>query len=174
MAIVTHEMDFARDVSNRVLYMDEGLIYEEGPPQKIFGNPAREKTRAFINRIRSLHYHIESRDHDLYAMNAQIELFCEKHVFSKSMTNRVLVLAEELLVIYFTQAKEIDANLTLSYSEKLDTLEILFDAAGAEGNMLEHTDPDDIGLTLINNMTEGIGYQRVDGRNQLRLALKRG
>ncbi|WP_340123585.1 amino acid ABC transporter ATP-binding protein [Methylobacter svalbardensis] len=39
MAIVTHEMDFARDVSNRVLYMDEGIIYEEGPPEQIFENP---------------------------------------------------------------------------------------------------------------------------------------
>ena len=39
MAIVTHEMDFARDVSNRVFYMDEGTIYEEGTPQQIFENP---------------------------------------------------------------------------------------------------------------------------------------
>ena len=39
MAIVTHEMEFARDVSNRVFYMDEGLIYEEGTPEQIFDNP---------------------------------------------------------------------------------------------------------------------------------------
>ena len=39
MAIVTHEMDFARDVSNRVFYMDEGVIYEEGTPAQIFEHP---------------------------------------------------------------------------------------------------------------------------------------
>jgi polar amino acid transport system ATP-binding protein len=55
MVIVTHEMDFARNLSSRVFYMDEGLIYEEGTPEQIFDHPCKEKTRAFINRIRSLH-----------------------------------------------------------------------------------------------------------------------
>ncbi len=173
MAIVTHEMDFARDVSKRVLYMDEGIIYEEGSPEQIFGNPQKERTRAFINRIRSLEHRITSRDHDLYEMNAKIETFCEKHVFSKSMTNRVLVLAEELLVINNTLSESVDVNLRLSYSEKLDTLEFTFDSAGVEGSMLEKVDPDDIGLTIIRNMTDKIEYQRVEGRNCLRLSLKR-
>ena len=100
MAIVTHEMDFARDVSNRVFYMDEGLIYEEGPPQQIFENPQREKTKAFINRIRSFSYHIDSPDFDLYEMNAEVEHFCEKHVFSKKKINSVLLLLEELLELF--------------------------------------------------------------------------
>ena len=45
MLIVTHEMRFARNVSNRVFYMDEGGIYEEGTPEEVFENPQREKTR---------------------------------------------------------------------------------------------------------------------------------
>lgn len=45
MLIVTHEMKFARDVSNRIFYMDEGGIYEEGSPEQIFEHPVREKTR---------------------------------------------------------------------------------------------------------------------------------
>jgi polar amino acid transport system ATP-binding protein len=77
MAIVTHEMDFARDVSNRVFYMDEGLIYEEGTPQQVFENPQKAKTRAFIHRIRSITRHITSTDFDLYALKAEIEHFCE-------------------------------------------------------------------------------------------------
>ena len=48
MFIVTHEMRFARDVANRVFYLDEGVLYEEGTPQEIFENPKREKTRQFI------------------------------------------------------------------------------------------------------------------------------
>ena len=68
MAIVTHEMDFARDVSNRVFYMDEGTIYEEGTPQQIFESPLKEKTRSFIHRIRSFHRRITSVDFDLYAL----------------------------------------------------------------------------------------------------------
>ena len=51
MVIVTHEMDFAREVSTRVIYLDEGVIYETGRPEQIFGQPRREKTRSFISRI---------------------------------------------------------------------------------------------------------------------------
>ena len=49
--IITHEMRFAREVANRVFYMDEGGIYEEGPPEQVFQNPVREKTRRFIRRL---------------------------------------------------------------------------------------------------------------------------
>ena len=49
MLIVTHDMDFARIISRRLFYMDEGGIYEQGDPQEIFNNPQREKTREFIN-----------------------------------------------------------------------------------------------------------------------------
>jgi polar amino acid transport system ATP-binding protein len=173
MAIVTHEMDFARDVSKRVFYMDEGLIYEEGSPQQIFENPQKEKTKAFIHRIRSFNYHIKSSDYDLYAMNAEIEMFCEKHVFSKRTTNNVLLIVEELLIIHKSQSKVIDVYLTLSYSEKRDSVEIVFESSGEEGNMLDKTDPDDIGLTIIKSMTENLEYQRVNGKNRLSMFLKR-
>jgi polar amino acid transport system ATP-binding protein len=173
MAIVTHEMDFARDVSKRVLYMDEGLIYEEGSPQQIFENPQKEKTKAFIHRIRSFNYHIDSPDYDLYAMNAEIEHFCEKHVFSKKMINNVLLIVEEFLGIYSSQSKIIDVNVTLSYSEKRDTLEIVFESIGEEENILDKSDPDEIGLTIIKNLTESIEYQRFEGKNKLSMFLKR-
>ena len=76
MAIVTHEMDFAKNVSSRIFFMDEGIIYEEGKPGDIFENPQKEKTRIFIQRIRKLNEKIISQDFDLYKLNANIELFC--------------------------------------------------------------------------------------------------
>ncbi|MDP2301680.1 MAG: amino acid ABC transporter ATP-binding protein [Ignavibacteria bacterium] len=174
LAIVTHEMDFSRDVSNRVFYMDEGLIYEDGSPQQIFENPQREKTRAFINRIRSFNYKIDSPDFDLYAMNAEIERFCEKHVLPKKMINNVLLILEELMMINKSVSKEIDVNLTLSYSEKRDTLEIIFESGGDEGNILEKIDQDEIGLMIINNLTESIEYSSLNNRNKLNMFLKKG
>lgn len=51
MLIVTHEMAFARDVSDRVCFMDEGVIVEEDRPEVIFGNPKQERTRKFLTRI---------------------------------------------------------------------------------------------------------------------------
>ena len=49
--IVTHEMGFAREVSDRVLFMDEGVIAEEGTPAQIFGNPQNERTQAFLSKV---------------------------------------------------------------------------------------------------------------------------
>jgi polar amino acid transport system ATP-binding protein len=82
MIIVTHEMEFARNISSRVLYMDEGIIYEEGTPEQIFDNPQKEKTKAFINRIRSFDFHLTSADYDLYAVQSEIKTFCDKHFLS--------------------------------------------------------------------------------------------
>lgn len=50
MIVVTHEMAFARDVSNKVIFMDGGYIEEEGAPEKIFGAPEKERTREFLSR----------------------------------------------------------------------------------------------------------------------------
>jgi polar amino acid transport system ATP-binding protein len=51
MVVVTHEMGFAREVGDRVLFMDDGVIVEEGTPQQIFNNAKEERTRAFLSKI---------------------------------------------------------------------------------------------------------------------------
>ncbi len=52
MVVVTHEMAFAREVADRVIFMDQGVIVEEGPPQKLFENTEQDRTKAFLKRIR--------------------------------------------------------------------------------------------------------------------------
>ena len=49
MIVVTHEMEFARNVSDKVIYMADGVIEEYGTPEEVFGNPQSEKTRSFLN-----------------------------------------------------------------------------------------------------------------------------
>lgn len=51
MLVVTHEMGFAREVANRVIFMDNGEIVEEGPPQKIFTQPSHDRTMAFLKQV---------------------------------------------------------------------------------------------------------------------------
>ena len=53
MLVVTHEMAFARDVSNRVVYMNQGVICEDGTPEDVFGNPQKQETRDFLARFRN-------------------------------------------------------------------------------------------------------------------------
>jgi polar amino acid transport system ATP-binding protein len=51
MIIVTHEMQFAEDISDRVIFMDHGQIVEEGPPHHIFRTPTQARTRAFLRAV---------------------------------------------------------------------------------------------------------------------------
>ena len=51
MVIVTHEIDFARAVSDRVVFMDGGVIIEEGKPEDVIDNPENERTRAFLKKL---------------------------------------------------------------------------------------------------------------------------
>ena len=53
MIVVTHEMSFAREVADRVVFMDAGIVVEEGPPAQVIGNPQHERTRTFLRRMRS-------------------------------------------------------------------------------------------------------------------------
>jgi polar amino acid transport system ATP-binding protein len=174
MAIVTHEMDFARDVSNRVLYMDEGIIYEEGPPEQIFEHPQKEKTRAFINRILSYTRRIKSPDYDLYAINAEIEAFCEKQILPKKARNNLLLLVEELLQIYAPYLGPIVLDMTITYSEKNDRLELICESTGEQANPIESASlTDELGLMIIRNLTESIDYRWINGKNRLQFLIKK-
>ena len=51
MVLATHEMGFARELADKVCFLHEGLILEEGPPEQFFGNPKEERTRAFLSRV---------------------------------------------------------------------------------------------------------------------------
>lgn len=51
MVVVTHEMGFAREMGDRVLFMDEGVLVEEGPPEQLFSQPKNERTKAFLSKV---------------------------------------------------------------------------------------------------------------------------
>ena len=154
--------------------MDEGLIYEEGTPQQIFENPQKEKTRAFINRVRSFNYRISSPDYDLYAMNAEIEAFCEKQILPRKTRQNLLLLVEELLQIYNPFLRTTLLDMTLAYSEKKESLELVCETAGEAANPLDKKLlSDELGLAIINSLAEGIDYQRVNNKNRLTLMMKR-
>lgn len=170
MVIVTHEMEFARNISSRVLYMDEGIIYEEGPPEQIFEKPQKEKTRAFIHRIRSWHYTITSRHYDLYHLQADLEAFCDKHMLPGKIKEIIVHLAEEVLGI---QSDYSDLSLNLHFSEKDGNLEMVCESSGPPVNPLkEGVLEDEIGLRLIRAWSESVDYAYENGKNILVLKIK--
>jgi polar amino acid transport system ATP-binding protein len=56
MMVVTHEMGFARDVADRIIYVDQGMIIEDGLPEQIFTNPQDERTRIFLEPLRKVQH----------------------------------------------------------------------------------------------------------------------
>jgi polar amino acid transport system ATP-binding protein len=62
MIVVTHEMGFAREVADRVVFMDGGVVVEEGPPSTVISNPQHERTRSFLTRMRQEEAHEQATD----------------------------------------------------------------------------------------------------------------
>ncbi|MBP5247911.1 MAG: amino acid ABC transporter ATP-binding protein [Fibrobacter sp.] len=97
MIIVTHEMRFARDVSTRIFYMDEGCIYEEGTPKEIFDHPQKELTRNFIFKIKNWLYEIQKESFDFYEMMRSLEQFAERQYLNRKQILNLRLALEELL-----------------------------------------------------------------------------
>lgn len=118
MMIVTHEMQFAREVSNRVFYMDEGGIYEDGTPEQIFDHPGRENTRRFIQRLKAYDVTIRSRDFDFIAINTALEAFGRAHMMEQRTILGAQRVFEELGVQLILPAlPEVDLRMALEYDE---------------------------------------------------------
>ena len=81
MLIVTHEMKFARDVSTRIFFMNEGVLYEDGTPEQIFEHPRRSATKAFVQRIHKQVFEVDASDEgfDPYEMGTEMGRFCLKY-----------------------------------------------------------------------------------------------
>lgn len=161
MIIVTHEMRFAREIANRVFYMDEGGIYEEGTPDEIFLNPKREKTIAFIKHINTFSMEICSVDFDFIGLNSGLEEFGRRNGMSQKSIYRVQSAFEELCmqIILPTLGEEFKMQLSVAYSqaEERATMRIKYD-----GEMFDPEDSDNIlSLRLVKNAAESIGYEHV-------------
>lgn len=173
MMIVTHEMKFARDVSKRVLYMDEGIIYEEGTPREIFEHPQRDKTRAFIHRIKTFTFDIRSRTFDLYSLNAGVELFCRKQFLPEKQIFNIQLVLEELIVnkLIARSGESIDISVTVGYSEEHDTIDLTVVYAGGTYNPFADESADDLPMILVNNIVKMNVFSIEEGKNKLRLTM---
>ena len=156
MVIVTHEMRFARDVSTRIFYMDQGVVYEEGTPEQIFEHPREERTRVFINRIRDYHYIIRSPRYDLYELQAGMMQFCAKYFLPQLVQFNVQLLTEEVLQIIPLDKGEID--LALKYSEKTGgvSLELLMPAGITSVLKDKNFSLDDLSMTIVRGLCENM------------------
>lgn len=175
MMIVTHEMKFARDVSTRIFYMDQGEIYEDGPPEQIFGAPQRERTRAFIQKVRTYSFHIQSRSFDFYALMAGLERFAQRYALSAKQSNGLQLAAEELVVNQLLPKLEgeLDLTLTAGYSEETGAVELTaaWPSQAPFPELFGQKDEDDISLLLLTRLWKGHTQVWENGENRIRLEL---
>ncbi|MBO6215908.1 MAG: amino acid ABC transporter ATP-binding protein [Lachnospiraceae bacterium] len=157
MMIVTHEMNFAKAISNRVLYLDEGGIYEEGTPEEIFNEPKRENTRRFVRRLRVFEADIDSKDYDFIGLDAKLKQYLMQNDVPVAEKNRIEHAIEELIrQILIPEITTTDIHFAVEYSEqdKRTNISIVYG-----GDMYDFRNSDnDISLMILNNTAEEIEY----------------
>ena len=158
MMIVTHEMSFARAICNRVFYMDEGGIYEDGPPEQIFDNPQKEKTRRFIKRLKVLELRIQKKTYDYLGMQSEIEGYCNKNQIAPKTRLRLQLIFEELVHnALVALVDEPDVLVTVEYAEDAEAAVFTAQYGG------ERFDPtaagDELSLSVLKTAAEDIEYQ---------------
>ena len=138
MMIVTHEMDFARKISNRIIFMYDGYILEEGTPKQIFEHPQNEITKKFIQRLSSLTYRITSADFNVEAMNDELNAYGEKLLIEAERLSKLMLAFEEICINNIVAGSGVpDVLVKVEYSEKLDILSMLICYKGERFNVNE-------------------------------------
>ncbi|HWQ75426.1 MAG TPA: amino acid ABC transporter ATP-binding protein [Syntrophomonas sp.] len=171
MVIVTHEMKFARDVSTRVFYMDQGIVYEEGPPEQVFNSPKRELTRIFVKRLRTFHREIKSKDFDFVAMANDIDEFAHRQALSSGRILKFQQIYEELCVSIILPALP-DTDFCLNFDAACNENGVECEATmvweGKAYNPLERGD--DLSVKLAVTKTKSAEYSFENGSNIVRIA----
>ena len=169
MMIITHEMQFARDVSTRIFYMDQGVIYEDGAPEKIFDAPERNRTRAFVNKLKTLHLEIESKKYDFIGMTEELRKFAQKNYLSKHRSENLVRCFEEICAQPIIPADETESKLHIiaEYDEKNDGLSMQFIRDGERFDPV--SDGDALSAKLIEASCETVNFKYENGKNTLTL-----
>ncbi len=165
MLIVTHEMRFARDVSNRVLFMDEGVIYEQGTPEEVFGAPKRDRTRQFINRLQVFEANLPQTGCDVPGLFSGIGQFGMRHLIAGRLINDMQLIAEELcLRTVLPRMKQGETLRLVCEYDEAGSGQIRMDLswAGENSNPLDRTDP--LSLKLIWHICPDLSWTYQDGR----------
>ena len=179
MIIVTHEMNFAREVATRILFFADGEIYEQGTPKEIFDAPQRPKTIAFIHKQKYFSYEIFERHFDLMELQGGIMMFAEKYGLNARRTNRLQLCCEELIYEMLANSREgeniVHITLDVTYAEVDNSVEIKFTCAGKSYNPLDkdfdELDEENLSATILHNLAKNYSHDYLNGVNQIKFSL---
>jgi len=123
MLIVTHEMRFARDVSTRIFFMNDGIVYEDGTPEQIFDHPVRSATKAFVNRIQKLVFEIDSDDFDYLQIHTGVNRFCIKYNLTQG--EHAYALIKEMLFTHMRDIRPLTLRMTHAELSRVTALDFM-------------------------------------------------
>ncbi len=171
MLIVTHEMRFAREVSSRVFYMDEGVIYESGTPEALFEHPKRLKTTAFIQRLDLLKFSLKRQDFDLYHVLGQLQNLEKEHALPHQICLDLKLAAEELLVnILFPETAEVELEAGIARDRQEAQLYAVWHGTGRDP-IASGPESSALPRRILQNLCSSIQFRTSNGRSELHLTL---
>ncbi len=155
MIIVTHDMKFARNVSSKIFYIDEGEIFEEGTPEEIFDHPKRSKTKAFVSNQKVLELYLEGTHYDLEALDNSIQTYAASLKLDKNLLNNMISVYEELIIqTVLTHKKDAQVRFTLFYDENAIDYTVKYNGESYDP-MSEST----LAMMIFRNETGNYSYQ---------------
>lgn len=135
MMIVTHEMHFARAISNRIFYMDQGGIYEDGSPVQIFDHPKKELTRRFIRQLKILEILVDNREFDFISAEVKIDNYCMQNDITSKAKFQIRLAFEELVQqMLLTVLEKTSILVTIEYAALKEEAEVLVCYGGEKYN----------------------------------------
>ncbi len=169
IVLVTHSIDFARSISDRIVFMSNGRICEQGTPSEIINHPKNRETRTFINHCTNMVYEIPSERYDLPELNARIEVFCMRYRLPFSDTYSLQLAVEELLNLI---PLEKGVNLVIVKSDKCLEVEAVL-AKGDTPYLSRECVKAELGYTILEGLCEKIEEQSNDlGETVIRLTIR--
>lgn len=166
MLIVTHEMKFAESVSNRIFYMDQGIIFEEGTPQQIFHAPKNPQTRAFVNHLKLFTYQITSFKFNFVNLIANVDSFGHAQFMPETLLNYLLLCIEEIIMQAFKNKRELTLpiDIIVEYEPNSDHFCLSISFVGEKYNLLDSLD--NLSKRLVNGITVSKEYNYLENERK--------
>ena len=161
MIITSHEMDFIRDVCTRVIFIHDGVVWEEGSARQIFEEAKRPETRRFVKALRTLEFDIKTDTFDFPGMQTALSEYAFRNDIPDNILNRLLSITEELDQMVIIQPKK--KNIMKMSFEYERTKGVLTGDVYFSGPPL---DPDDpayfFSWPIIQIRTDEISFTHID------------
>lgn len=165
MLIVTHEMNFAKAIANRVFFVDEGGIYEDGTPEQIFDAPQKENTRIFIRKIKVFEAVIDSKNFDFISFGTELDRYLFNNDVLPGDKYRIRLAIEEMVQqILLPKLDDPFIRIKTEYSLKDEACQITITY---KGKAFDVNDTDNkLSLNMIKNTVKDLQYTYKEGEDE--------